>query len=72
MAALGVVPRNKEDGQPGQQHNKSIAEIPDGVACSEANPLRNGPVLLQLLRELLLDPQGFVSRLHIQRENTEN
>ena len=42
---------------------------PDGIVCAEANPLWDGPVLLGLLGQLLLDAEGLLGRLHAQRTN---
>ena len=35
--------------------------VPDRVASSEANPLRDGAVLLLELGQLLLGPEGLVA-----------
>lgn len=39
------------------------ASLPDLIACFHADPLRDGPVLLLLLREEALDLERLVGRL---------
>ena len=41
----------------------ALGVVPNGVTGPHADPLGNGTVLLQLLSELALDPEGLVSRL---------
>jgi len=40
----------------------SFCVVADGVASSQANPLRNGTILLLSSRKLLLGPEGLVGR----------
>ena len=42
---------------------------PDGVVCAETDPLGDGPVLLGLLGQLVLDEESLLGRLH--RTHTE-
>ena len=44
---------------------------PNAVARAHANPLRDRPVLLELLCERLLDLEGLVGRLRRRRATTE-
>ena len=44
---------------------KGVTVVPDGVAGSQADPLRNWAVLLLRLRKLLLGSEGLVA-LQIQ------
>ncbi len=39
-----------------------LGVVPDGVVRAEANPVRNRPVLLGLLRQLLLNLKRLVGR----------
>ena len=41
----------------------ALGVVPDLVARAEADPLRDRPVLLRDVRELLLDDCGLVGRL---------
>lgn len=44
-------------------------DSPDLVAGLHSDPLRDGPVLLLLLSEEALDPEGLVGRLEATRTN---
>jgi len=39
-----------------------LGVVPDGVVMLHPNPLRDGTILLHLLREDLLDPEGLEGR----------
>ncbi len=43
-----------------------LGVVADGVAVAHSDPLGNGPVLLQLLGQLLLDTEGLVGRLKMK------
>ena len=71
MAALSVVTVRKNDKSKGELKSEIIPEvgvkemlnIPDGVTGAEADPLREGAVLLLLLSKDLLDLEGLVGGL---------
>ena len=44
--------------------NKAERRAPDLVVCAETDPLRDRAILLGLLRQLLLDPEGLLRGLH--------
>lgn len=48
--------------------SKNVGLIPDRVVGSQADPVRDRPILPHLLRELLLDSESLVRRLWIGKE----
>ncbi|KAF7806498.1 60S ribosomal protein L39 [Senna tora] len=53
-----------------KENRRSSKFVPDGVIGPHPNPVRYRPVLPHLLRELLLDPEGLVGRLHIKESKS--
>jgi hypothetical protein len=49
-----------------------LGVVADGVAGPHADPLGNGPVLLELLGQLRLNPEGLVRRLGRKRTTRES
>jgi hypothetical protein len=37
--------------------------LPDGIVCPHPDPVRNRPILPQLLRQFLLNPESLLGRL---------